>query len=115
MPAQLPTLQPPADPLQEPTADPWRVPGQSASATAAPAMPVGFATTEGPTFLKPIHHKDIAKPDVYNGQPAKWLKWSENFKRFLDRNDQPHNCWCALLDKVEELRGKPVTTADEDR
>ena len=70
---------------------------------------------EGLAPFKSIHHKDIAKPDVYNGDPDKWLKWSKNFKRFLDRNDQPHNCWSALLNKVEELSGKPVTAADEDR
>ena len=74
MPAQLPTFQPPADPLQEPAADPWRAPGQAASAAAASAMPRGFATMEGPAPFKPIHHKDIAKSDVYNGDPDKWLK-----------------------------------------
>ena len=70
---------------------------------------------DGGARLKPTHHKDIAKPDVYNGDPDKWLKWSKNFKRCLDRNDQPHNRWSALLNKVEQLRGKSVTTADEDR
>ena len=70
---------------------------------------------ESPAPFKPIHHKDIAKPDVYNGDPDKWLKWCKNFKRFLDRNDQPHNRWSALLNKVEELRGKLVATADDDR
>ena len=60
-------VQLPQDPLQEPAADPWRAPEQTAGATATPALPPGFAAGPGVhsaqlPVCKALRHKDIEKP-----------------------------------------------------
>ena len=63
--------------------------------------------------LRPIHPKDIEKPEKYDTVADGWLEWSKGFLNFLDRNDSPHNRWSALLKQVEALKGRPITSQDE--
>ena len=60
--------------------------------------------------LKPISHKNVDKPEKYNGDLDGWLKWSKVFKKFLKRQDER---WVDLLEAVENLKGRPVTVEDE--
>ena len=61
--------------------------------------------------LQAPDRKDVDKPSKYNGDITKWLQWEVTFRRFLRRSDQR---WEKLLEKIEGLRGRPVTAADED-
>ena len=54
--------------------------------------------------------KDVEGPAKYGGNPDEWLAWSKNFKKFLRRREPR---WHALLEKIEEQRGKPVTATLE--
>ena len=56
--------------------------------------------------LPDVDKKDIEKPERYSGDISGWLKWRECFVRFLRRKDWR---WKGLLERVQELRGKPVT------
>ena len=60
--------------------------------------------------LKPIHHKNVDRPEKYGGDLDSWLKWSKSFKKFLKRQD---GRWSSVLKLIEELRGRPVTADDE--
>ena len=60
--------------------------------------------------LKAINHKNIDRPEKYGGDLDGWLKWSKTFKKFLKRQDAR---WVPLLEAVENLKGRPVTSADE--
>ena len=60
--------------------------------------------------LKEIHHKDLKPPEAYGGNIDKWKEWSKSFMRYLKRRDRR---WPDLLEKVQELKGKPVTSEDE--
>ncbi len=60
--------------------------------------------------LKPIHHKNVDKPERFDGNIDTWLKWAKSFKRFLKRQDEH---WVPLLNAIEEQKGRPVTDADE--
>ncbi len=54
-----------------------------------------------------IDHKDVQKPDKYNGQ--KWDFWSEEFKGFLRRHDKR---WAALLDAIQAKSKAPLSEDD---
>ena len=60
--------------------------------------------------LQDFHKQDIEKPEKYSGDIAGWFKWQQNFTRFLRRHEER---WPGLLEKVQDLRGKPVTPAHE--
>ena len=62
--------------------------------------------------LKEIHHKDLKAPDTYNGDITLWKAWSKAFERYLRRRDPR---WPSLLEKVQELKGKPVTEEDQKK
>ena len=62
--------------------------------------------------LKEIHHKDLKPPEAYGGNIDKWKEWSKSFMRYLRRRDRR---WPDLLEKVQELKGKPVTSEDEKK
>ena len=62
--------------------------------------------------LKEIHHQDMRAPDTYNGDITLWKAWSKAFERYLRRRDPR---WPSLLEKVQELKGKPVTEEDEKK
>ena len=62
--------------------------------------------------LRAPDRKDVDKPDKYSGDVTDWLTWSKSFTRFLRRHDWR---WPGLLEKVQELRGKPETAEDEKR
>ncbi len=56
--------------------------------------------------LMPIHHKNIDKPEKYDGNTDHWLRWMKTFKKFLKRQD---GRWVDLLDEIEKQEGKPIT------
>ncbi len=60
--------------------------------------------------LKPIHHKNIDKPDKYDGNTDHWLRWMKSFKKFMKRQDER---WVLLLDEIEKQKGKPITEDEE--
>ena len=60
--------------------------------------------------IRPLHVKDVAKPKVYSGGAQSWKEWGTSFRRFIDARDERLG---LLLDKVETLRGKPVTAQHE--
>ena len=112
---------------QAPRLDPWawsRAAGGQQLATAnAPELATQLATANtaldqvatlhgtgrrGP--IKPLHVKDVAKPKVYSGGAQSWKEWGTSFRRFVDARDERLG---LLLDKVETLRGKPVTAQHE--
>ena len=66
---------------------------------------------QGPWPFKTPHHKDIEKPKNYCCDITRWLKWSRSFTRFLRRQNWR---WSRLLEKVQNLRAKPVTAADKN-
>ena len=112
---------------QAPRLDPWawsRAAGGQQLATAnAPELATQLATANtaldqvatlhgtgrrGP--IKPLHVKDVAKPKVYSGGAQSWKEWGTSFRRFIDARDERLG---LFLDKVETLRGKPVTAQHE--
>ena len=60
--------------------------------------------------LPDLDKKDIEKPEKYSGDISGWLRWRDSFVRFLRRKDWR---WKGLLERVQELRGKPVTPEHE--
>ena len=56
--------------------------------------------------LRQPDRKDIDRPAKYAGDITKWLQWSKAFIRFLRRQDWR---WTQLLEKIQGLRGRPVT------
>ena len=107
--AQAPAPAPqPAPAAQPEPPDHWATGWQQHQAGIAVAQP---GQTAPP--LRPIHPKDIEKPEKYDLTGDGWLEWSRHFVRFLDRNDAPHYRWAALLKSIEGLKGKPVTASDE--
>ncbi len=56
-----------------------------------------------------IDHKDISKPEKYNGQ--KWDLWAEDFKGFLRRRDRR---WAKLFELVQDKSKKPLTVEDNE-
>ena len=56
--------------------------------------------------------KDLKPPEAYGGNIDKWKEWSKSFMRYLRRRDRR---WPDLLEKVQELKGKPVTNEDEKK
>jgi hypothetical protein len=62
--------------------------------------------------LKEIHHKDLKAPDTYSGDITQWKAWSRAFESYLRRRDTR---WPGLLEKVQELKGKPVTEEYEKK
>ena len=60
--------------------------------------------------LKPLHIKDVAKPKVYSGGARCWKEWDTSCRRFIGARDERLG---LILDKVETLRGKPVTAQHE--
>ena len=112
---------------QAPRLDPWawsRAAGGQQLATAnAPELATQLATANtaldqvatlrgtgrrGP--IKPLHVKDVKEPKVYRGGAQSWKEWGTSFRRFVDARDERLG---LLLDKVETLRGKPVTAQHE--
>ena len=112
---------------QAPRLDPWawsRAAGVQQLATAnAPELATQLATANtaldqvatlrgtgrrGP--IKPLHVKDVKEPKVYSGGAQSWKAWGTSFRRFIDARDERLG---LLLDKVETLRGKPVTAQHE--
>ena len=95
--------------------DPW---AQCLEAARLPPGPPALVNTQlaalrsasrrGP--LKPLHIKDVAEPKVYSGGAQCWKEWDTNFRRFVDARDERLG---LILDKVETLRGKPVTAEHE--
>ena len=76
--------------------------------------PVGLESvrkTEDLAPLKPIHPKDVEKPERYGGSIDDWLAWSRSFKMFLKGKDPR---WEVLLANIELLRGKPVKQNNEE-
>ena len=106
-PAPAPAPQPAPATQPEPP-DHWATGWQQHQAGIAVAQP---GQTAPP--LRPIHPKDIEKPEKYDLTGDGWLEWSRHFVRFLDRNDAPHYRWTALLKSIEGFKGKPVTASDE--
>ena len=61
--------------------------------------------------LKDLHPKDIVPPTPYEGDSASWLDWSARFRRYaVSCSDRR---LVQLLERIELLRGNPVTAADE--
>ena len=54
------------------------------------------AEASAEVLLRPPDRKDVLRLDTYNGNTDHWLKWSNGFKKF-----------------VEKLKDKPVAEADE--
>lgn len=80
---------------------------------AAAPMPTRLAGTwtgPGAAPLRPIHPKDVDKPEKYGGSVDDWLQWSTTFKQFLDGKDPR---WEPLLEEVKKLRSKPVMGVSE--
>ena len=46
----------------------------------------------------------------YSGDITGWLRWQKGFVRFLKRRNAR---WPSLIEKVEQLRGKNITTEQE--
>ena len=63
-------------------------------------------------WLKPPDRKDVKGPEVYSGDITHWTQWSKAFTRYLRRRDDR---WPDLLEKIQGLKGKPVTTEDEKK
>ena len=61
--------------------------------------------------LRQPDRKDVDRPAKYAGDITKLLQWSKSFIRFLRRQDWR---WPQLLEKIQGLRGRPVTASDED-
>ena len=60
--------------------------------------------------MKPPDRKDVKGPEIYSGDITRWMQWSKAFARYLRRRDER---WPELLDKIQGLKGKPVTAEDE--
>ena len=107
----------PATPPGYPSAGAGAVVPLTASSGFGPIAAVGQFLASGGIGaiapLRPIHPKDIEKPEKYDTVADGWLEWSKGFLNFLDRNDSPHNRWSALLKQVEALKGRPITSQDE--
>ena len=101
---------PMAAPGQAPRPDPWA----QSLASGPPALvntqlaALRSASRRGP--LKPLHIKDVAEPKEYSGGAQCWKGWETSFRRFVDARDERLG---LILDKVETLRGKPVTAEHE--
>ena len=61
-------------------------------------------------WLKPPDRKDVKGPEIYSGDITRWMQWSKAFARYLRRRDSR---WPELLEKIQGLKGKPVTAEDE--
>ena len=107
----------PATPPGYPSAGAGAVVPLTASSGLGPIAAVGQFPASGGIGaiapLRPIHPKDIEKPEKYDTVADGWLEWSKGFLNFLDRNDSPHNRWSALLKQVEAFKGRPITSQDE--
>ena len=105
------------DPLWRSDSEAWKrpvtvPPGMQEASRGDGAGAEGDAVmrNNGQPGPKPLDKKDIEKPSKYSGNVDSWLAWSKSFRKFLRRtNDQ----WPDLLSKVEDLKGKPVTTSHE--
>ena len=60
--------------------------------------------------MKPPDRKDVKGPDTYTGDITPWVSWSKSFTRYVRRRDHR---WPGLLEKIQELKGKPVTEEHE--
>ena len=58
--------------------------------------------------MKPLDRKDVKDPETYTGDITLWMSWSKSFTRYLRRRP-------GLLEKIQELKGKPVIEEDERR
>ena len=92
--------------------EPWCAPAQWRGdwQQCTPAQPDSGPRDIWGTPLQDFHKKDIERPEKYSGDIAGWLKWQQSFARFLRRQD---GRWPGLLEKVQGLRGKPVTPEHE--
>ena len=117
-----------ADPWQQ-HADPWQQRGwvdwsAQAAPHAAPPPPASWQQWPGgwqrpdswqhagwgAARLRDPDRKDVEPMPKYSGVISEWLKWQKQFVRFLRRQDWR---WEGLLERVQELRGKPVTREHE--
>ena len=94
--------------------EPWCAPAQWRGDWQQ-CTPAQWQPDSGPrdiwgTPFQDLHKKDIERPEKYSGDIAGWLKWQQSFARFLRRQDWR---WLGVLEKVQELRGKPVTPEHE--
>ena len=60
--------------------------------------------------LKSLNIKDVAEPKIYSGGAQNWKDWNTSFRRYCEARDPRFG---LLLDKVESLRGKPITAEQE--
>ena len=102
----LPALIPQEDSKEKvpPAAAPARCPGDVSASKGEPS--------DGAyTPLKDLHPKDIVPPTPYEGDSASWLDWSARFRNYaVSCSDRR---LVQLLERIELLRGNPVTAADE--
>ena len=61
-------------------------------------------------YLKDPDRKDVEPLERYSGDITGWLRWQKGFVRFLKRQNAR---WPSLIEKVEQLRGKNITTEQE--
>ena len=95
--------------------DAWALSRAAAGATAPSGTQYGVQVREAADQqhvpLKDLHPKDIPPPAPYKGDCASWLEWSGKFRRYaLSRSNRSIT---QLLEKIELLRGNPVTPGDE--
>ena len=95
------------DPLTG-ASDPWRSQGPVPGPPGMSSPTV--ETTPAALPPKAPDRKDVEGPAKYGGNPDEWLAWSKTFKKFLRRREPR---WFALLERIEEQRGKPVTATLE--
>ena len=85
--------------------DPWQT--EARKTWLQQGLKQGWTSTD-----QENHHKDLKPPVAYGGNIDKWKEWSKSFMRYLKRRDRR---WPDLLEKVQELKGKPVTSEDENK
>ena len=57
-----------------------------------------------------MDRKDAKGPEIYTGDILRWVAWSKSVMRYLKRRDWR---WPGLLEKIQKLKGRPVTEQDE--